>query len=61
MQLLDDHLFRLWRDKVVTKEDVLIKANFPDTLSQKIMRYEAGLDTGNEEEDEEEEDNGKKK
>ena len=62
MQLLDDHLFQLWRDGIVTKEDVLIKSNFPDILDQKIRRYEAGLDTGgNEEDEEEEEDDGKKK
>ena len=61
MQLLDDHLFQLWRDGIVTKEDVLIKSNFPDILDQKIRRYEAGLETGGDEEEEEEEEPGKKK
>ena len=61
MQLLDDHLFKLWRDKIVTKEDVLIKSNFPDALDQKIRRYEAGLDIESEEEDEDEEDEGNNK
>ncbi|MGI5831691.1 MAG: type IV pilus twitching motility protein PilT [Thermoguttaceae bacterium] len=62
MQLLDDHLFQLWRDGIVTKEDVLVKANFPDALDQKIRRFEAGLETdGGEEEEEEEENNGRKK
>ncbi|MDR2761078.1 MAG: type IV pilus twitching motility protein PilT [Planctomycetaceae bacterium] len=42
MQLLDDHLFRLWRDKVVSKEDALTKSNLPDSLAAKMLRYEAG-------------------
>ncbi|MDR2169413.1 MAG: type IV pilus twitching motility protein PilT [Planctomycetaceae bacterium] len=42
MQLLDDHLFRLWRDKVVNKEDALTKSNLPDALAAKMLRYEAG-------------------
>src|SRR5271154_3242740 len=43
MQLLDDHLFRLWRDGVVSKEEILIKANMPDDLANRISRAERGL------------------
>jgi twitching motility protein PilT len=42
MQLLDDHLFRLWRDGIVSKEDALTKSNLPDPLAAKILRYESG-------------------
>jgi twitching motility protein PilT len=43
MQLLDDHLFRLWRDGLVDKKDVLFKANNPEELMGKIARAERGL------------------
>lgn len=43
MQLLDEHLFRLWRDGIVEKKEVLIKANYPDDLNAKIVRAERGL------------------
>jgi len=42
MQLLDDHLFRLWKDRIVTKEDALIKSNLPEMLEKKMQRWEAG-------------------
>jgi twitching motility protein PilT len=44
MQLLDDHLFRLWRDGTVAKEEVMIKSNQPDDLANRISRAERGLD-----------------
>ena len=53
MQLLDDHLFQLWKDQVVTKADAVIRANMPDDLEERMRRWEAGL--GVEEEDEDEE------
>jgi twitching motility protein PilT len=43
MQLLDDHLFRLWRDGVIEKKDALIKSNYPDDLAAKFARAEKGL------------------
>ena len=43
MQLLDDHMFKLWQDGLVLKEDVLLKANMPDSLAAKIARAERGL------------------
>ena len=42
MQLLDDHLFRLWKDRVVLKEEALGKSNMPDMLLAKMARWEAG-------------------
>jgi len=43
MQLLDDHLFRLWRDGLVEKRDALHKANNSDELAAKIARAERGI------------------
>jgi twitching motility protein PilT len=43
MQLLDDHLFKLWQKEVGTKEDVLSKANYPDDLAKRIASAERGV------------------
>ncbi len=43
MQLLDDHMFQLWRRGLVEKKDILMKANTPDELAAKIARAERGL------------------
>ena len=43
MFLLDDHLFRLWKDGVVTKEDVLMRAASPAELAKKISNAEQGI------------------
>ncbi len=43
MQLLDDHMFKLWRSGLVDKKDILTKANSPDELAAKIARAERGL------------------
>jgi twitching motility protein PilT len=53
MQLLDDHIFRLWKDQIVTKEDALIKSNGPEQLEERMRRWEAGLGTQGEDEEEE--------
>jgi twitching motility protein PilT len=42
MQLLDDHLFEHWKNEVVTKEEVLAKANMPDELAKRIASAEQG-------------------
>jgi twitching motility protein PilT len=55
MQLLDDHMFRLWKEGIVSKEEVMIKANKPDDLATRIARAERGM-FDEEEGDEEEED-----
>ena len=59
MQLLDDHLFRLYKEGTINKEDALGKANLPDMLIQKMLRWESG-NVMEEEEGEEEEDKKKK-
>ena len=43
MQLLDDHMFKLWRDGVVEKQDIIYKANRAEELVAKIARAEQGL------------------
>jgi twitching motility protein PilT len=43
MQLLDDHLFKLWQEEKVTKEDGLAKANYPDDLAKRFAMAERGL------------------
>jgi len=43
MQLLDDHMFKLWQEGIVEKRDILAKANHPDELAAKIARAERGL------------------
>jgi twitching motility protein PilT len=43
MQLLDDHMFRIWKDGIVDKREVLLRANSPDELANKIARAEKGL------------------
>jgi twitching motility protein PilT len=43
MQLLDDHMFKLWRSGLVDKKDILIKANNPDELAAKVARAERGI------------------
>ncbi|MDR0871044.1 MAG: Flp pilus assembly complex ATPase component TadA, partial [Planctomycetaceae bacterium] len=42
MQLLDDHLFRLWKEKVIPKEEAITKANIPDALAAKMLAWERG-------------------
>jgi twitching motility protein PilT len=43
MQLLDDHMFKLWREGLVEKHEVLLKANSPEELAAKIARAERGM------------------
>ena len=52
MQLMDDALFELWRDEMVTVEDVLAKAHRPDDLAQRIVTYKREVLEQEEEEDE---------
>ncbi|MCL2004872.1 MAG: type IV pilus twitching motility protein PilT [Planctomycetaceae bacterium] len=62
MQLLDDHLFRLWRDGIVLKEDAITKANMPDALIDKMLKHEQGIsDDGDEDDDDEGDDEPKGK
>ena len=43
MQLLDDHLFKLWKDGIVEKNEALFKANMPEELAARMARAEKGL------------------
>ncbi|HVU86632.1 MAG TPA: type IV pilus twitching motility protein PilT [Gemmataceae bacterium] len=56
MQLLDDHLFRLWKEGLVSKEEIMFKSNSPDDLKRRLQRADAGL--ADEEEDEKEKKEG---
>jgi len=49
MQLLDDHLFRLWRDGVVEKKEALLKANMAEELAAKMAQAERGMFDGEDE------------
>lgn len=50
MFLLDDSLFRLWREDLCDKEEVLMKANRPNELAAKIAQAERGLEDDEDEE-----------
>jgi twitching motility protein PilT len=57
MYLLDESLFRLWREDLCEKEEILLKSSRPTELAAKIAQAERGLDDEDlEDEDEEEED-----
>src|SRR5262245_27183766 len=57
MFLLDESLFRLWKDGKCDKEEVLLRSSSPQDLAKKIANAEKGLfDEDEEYEDEEEED-----
>jgi twitching motility protein PilT len=43
MILLDDHIFNLWREGVITKEDGLGKCNNADELAQRFAQAERGI------------------
>jgi twitching motility protein PilT len=56
MYLLDESLFRLWREDLCEKEEVLLKSSRPTELAAKIAQAERGLDEDEEFEGEDEED-----
>jgi twitching motility protein PilT len=43
MQLLDDHMFKLWQAGLVEKKDILFRSNNPEDLAGKIARAERGI------------------
>jgi twitching motility protein PilT len=43
MLLLDDSLFRLWKEQKCSKQDVLAKAQSPDELAARIANAERGM------------------
>ncbi len=54
MFLLDESLYRLWKDGIVDKEEVLLKSSKPQELAAKIQLSEKGLLEGEEDEVEDE-------
>jgi twitching motility protein PilT len=56
MFLLDESLFRLWRDGVVEKEEALLRANKQPELARRIKEYEEGIESEEGEYDDEDED-----
>ncbi|MCA9174748.1 MAG: type IV pilus twitching motility protein PilT [Planctomycetales bacterium] len=46
MQLMDDALFKLWRDQQCTLEDVLTKAHSPDDVAKRVVAYRRGAEDG---------------
>ena len=54
MFLLDEALFRLWKDGLVEKEETLMRAAKPQELAYKISQAERGLLSDLDEEDEDE-------
>jgi twitching motility protein PilT len=44
MQLMDDHLFKLWKEEKCTIEDVLAKAHNPDDLAKRIVNAKRGIE-----------------
>ncbi len=62
MFLLDESLFKLWRDGICEKEEVLMRSSKPTELAAKIAQAERGVyaddaaDDGEDEEDEDEDD-----
>ena len=56
MQLLDDHLFQLWKDGLCDEREVVTKSNLPDDLTHRIVLAKKGqLDDDDEFFDDEEE------
>ena len=43
MQLLDDHLFKLWNEKKVSEQDVIAKSQNPDELIARIEKAKRGI------------------
>ena len=43
MQLLDDHLFKLWRQGLVEEKEILFKSNDPEDLAARIANANRGV------------------
>jgi len=55
MFLLDENLFKLWRDKLVDKEEALAKCNKPAELAARMAMFEKGVDDGSDDYDDDDE------
>jgi twitching motility protein PilT len=60
MFLLDENLFKLWREGTVEKEECLMRANKPAELAAKMANHEKGIDEEPDEEDFDDDDDDKK-
>ena len=56
MFLLDENLFRLWKEGLVEKEELLLRSAKPADLAAKIAQAEKGLYDEDEDEEDEDED-----
>ena len=54
MILLDDNLFKLWRQGLVEEEEVMFKSRKPNDLRERIENAKKGMFEDEEEEEEEE-------
>jgi twitching motility protein PilT len=61
MILLDDSLYRLWKEQKCTKQDVLAKSAAPDELAARIANAERGMFDEDDDKKEDGEPAGKKK
>ena len=61
MFLLDESLFKLWRDQMVDKEEALLRAAKPTDLAAKIAQAERGDFDEDEDEEYDDEDDGEDK
>jgi twitching motility protein PilT len=43
MKLMDDALFKLWREEKVTQEDAMSKSNDPEELAKRIAKAKQGI------------------
>src|SRR4029453_9572364 len=43
MNLMDDHLFKLWKEEKCTIEEVLAKSQTPDDLAKRIVNHQRGV------------------
>jgi twitching motility protein PilT len=43
MQLLDDHMFKLWKEGKIEEREALLKSNLPDDLAARIARAKRGM------------------
>jgi len=43
MQLLDDHLFKIWKSGLTEKKEVIFRANNPEDLLARIAKAERGI------------------
>src|SRR5262245_1999832 len=51
MFLLDENLFRLWKEGTCDKEECLLRSNKPAELAAKMLQYEKGIYEDQEDED----------